>query len=561
MMTTSRRLFIRQLGKIATLLFGTTRLSSGGAEGATPTMAAEKAPGGAKANRAARGAAPAERPPSVQRKRIATPAFVQITDAPVFRGDGDGPTWLLANRTLMIKWAHPGGDWRDRDDVARGENHYAIGNADGIGDIAIDVTALVARLHARNTGMYLRFLAGNAWLASKTHATASGPRLHVVTSEGEFDPPCIADTYLSESTSSSLGAEPGMQSPALIKFDLSSVSGTVTSATLTLAVTYLYAPCRIAVDYLDCPALAIANRANGIEGIAARVAKDKDLANHPSVLLYDDLVSADYVRANFQGIAPGKDASQPAGCPTEVIDWPQYGLKALRCWRDPPAQRLISWHHWAEPKQNPPKPWQRDFGDGWEHLFCRYLLEIGEDVFLHMTEAGMKIPGMAGTYSWSTSGARTLPEPANDGTWEARLWHSGVSKAHPHVYATMVYLYAAEHPLSIYDGQGTNENPMRGLLKAGQVISLEQEIKVNTITNGAPNRDGVIRVWQDGVLIFERTNVYLRKYPNVRIQSIPWVNIYHGGMGIPSGPFHYDIGGICVAREYIGPPKVLAAKR
>jgi hypothetical protein len=546
------------LGKATALVVGTTRLSRSSAEATRPIAAADATRGAAKPAASAREAVPAKRAPT-RSKSFSTPPFVQITDAPTFRGDGDGPSWIYANRTLMIKWAHPGGDWRDREDVAQGANHYATASANGVGDIVVDVTSLVARLRARNTGIYLRYLAGNAWLASKAHATARGPRLHVVTSEGEFDPACVADTYLSASTVTPLGAEPGMQSPALLKFDLSSVSGALSSATLTLAVTYLYAPCRIAIDYLDCPAVAIPNRVNAVEGIAAKVARDRDLANHPGVLLYDDLVSADYVRTNFQGIAPGKDATEPAGCPTEVIDWPQYGLKALRCWRDPPASRLISWHHWAEPKQNPSKRWQRDFGDGWEHLFCRYLLEIGEDVFLYMTEAGMKIPGMAGTYNWSTSGARTLPEPRSDGTWEARLWHSGVSKAHPHVYGTMVYLYAAEHPLSIHSGQGTTANPMRGLLKAGQVISIEQEVKVNTFTNGAPNRDGVIRVWFDGVLVFERTDVYLRKYENVRIQSIPWVDIYHGGMGIPSGPFHYDIGGICVATEYIGPPRLLAA--
>ena len=270
-------------------------------------------------------------------------------------------------------------------------------------------------------------------------------------------------------------------------------------------------------------------------------------------------MSKDYIRTNFQGVA-GEGAGQ--GPPNltnnaDIVQWPQYGLSAARVWSITTNQRLISWHHWAEPKQNPPKSWQRDFGNGHTHLFFRYLMEIGTDVKTGMNELGMKLPGMAGTYDFSNSGAVTLPAPRADGTWEMRLWHTGVSpRAHPDIYRLATYYYGVEHPLSQFSGLGDTRFT-KGFLKAGRVYSIEQEIRLNTLTNGVANADGIERVWIDGVLMYENTAVRIRGYDNVRIQSIPWMNIYHGGLGMPIAPFHYDIGGIVISTEYIGPPKLL----
>jgi hypothetical protein len=35
------------------------------------------------------------------------------------------------------------------------------------------------------------------------------------------------------------------------------------------------------------------------------------------------------------------------------------------------------------------------------------------------------------------------------------------------------------------------------------------------------------------------------------------VNVYHGGMGLPSQPFHYRIAKIAVSSSYIGVPSEL----
>ncbi len=505
------------------------------------------------------GAPPAPVPPSAA-------LTVQMTDAAVFVGDLDGPTWELANRPMLVPWVNPGGDWRDSANVAQGNAHYAV-SADidysyySTRDVTLPVTALVSRLLSNNTGIYLLNTKGEVKIASRSHAMLPGPRLHIVTTTGIFDPPCIVDTWVSPSTNQPMGAQDTFEFPAIIKFDLTGVTGTVTSATLSLSVYLLYAvPAQITADYLDPPSLNLTASGsvvgNRVEGIAATVAQDSALASHPSVLIYDNLISKDYIFSNFQGIA---GAPPTIADNLQIIDWPQYGLKAARVWSITTNQRLISWHHWAEPKQNPPKPWQRDFGDGYTHLFFRYLMEIGTDVKAGMTELGMKLPGLAGTYDFSNSGAVTLPQPPNDGTWEMRLWHAGVSpRANPDIYGLATYFYGVDHPTSQFSGNG-QVRFTKGFLKAGRVYSIEQEIKLNTLTNGVANPDGVERVWIDGVLMYENTGMRIRGYDNVRIQSIPWMNIYHGGLGFPSAPFHYDVGGLVVSTEYIGPPKLVGS--
>lgn len=100
--------------------------------------------------------------------------------------------------------------------------------------------------------------------------------------------------------------------------------------------------------------------------LAATVARDTDLAAHPSVLLYDNLVSKEYINARFQGI--GNPPNPPTVAENvEIIPWPQYGPSAARCWAITTNQRVVAWHHWAEPKRAG-VPWTRDCGDGHEHF-------------------------------------------------------------------------------------------------------------------------------------------------------------------------------------------------
>ncbi len=88
---------------------------------------------------------------------------------------------------------------------------------------------------------------------------------------------------------------------------------------------------------------------------------------------------------------------------------------------------------------------------------------------------------------------------------------------------------------------------------------IEQYLKLNTISgpydevgNGQANPDGVLRVWVDGVLSYERTNIRWRRHPEMGIQGF-WFNWYHGGTRPPLHDMHYRMNHVVIAREYIGP--------
>ena len=326
-------------------------------------------------------------------------------------------------------------------------------------------------------------------------------------------------------------------------------------------------------------------------GIAAKVTRDVDLASHSSVLIYDNFVSKQYIKDNFQGLG------DPPNPPTidanvEIIDWPQYGLSAARCWAITTNQRVVAWHKWAEPRR-PGKAWTRDYGDGHEHLFIRYLICLGEDLEQGFVEQGAKMPGGAGTYDWSTSGAVTLPAPSPYGTFEMRMWHGKPTGGRVQLGC---YAYLVQNPDNLdgtagrdasigrFSGSG---NPEFGkflsdaYLYLGRIHCVEQEIRLNTVKDRAfrlpppygnlaqdqaaidatidnANPDGVLRFWIDGALVYEQTRLKIRGEDRVRIQDIPFFNYYHGGLGFPLAPFHVDFGALCVATEYIGPPLMRA---
>src|SRR4029079_10296097 len=133
-----------------------------------------------------------------------------------------------ANAALGVRWKKPGGDWRDRDDVPHGTNPYARITADAVKGFSADVTALAARLLARNTGIYILQESGLSNIASRNDGNvANDPRLRIITSDGTFDASCLADTWLTPSSAYPLGGDTIVKNPILLRFDLSGITGTL----------------------------------------------------------------------------------------------------------------------------------------------------------------------------------------------------------------------------------------------------------------------------------------------------------------------------------------------
>ena len=88
----------------------------------------------------------------------------------------------------------------------------------------------------------------------------------------------------------------------------------------------------------------------------------------------------------------------------------------------------------------------------------------------------------------------------------------------------------------------------RGFLARDRWYCIEQQFKVNT-----PGRkDGVLRAWIDGYLVYEKTDVRVRDVPRIRIEQV-WMNVYHGGREAAASELHLFIDSVVIARDYIGP--------
>jgi peptidoglycan hydrolase-like protein with peptidoglycan-binding domain len=495
--------------------------------------------------------------PAPQPAPIPVPAsasqLVQLSE------DWDGPTWDYADKPLMISWNHPGGDWIDADGTAMGAAPYAVANINAFAEqtLTFDAKNLVKKLLTENTGILIHEIVGATppAFASKERSDKPAPSLHIVTDHGTYDAPLLVDTYLHSAAGSSLGTENRLDPPIILKFDLSEVKGNIESATLNLYVVAVYAgtpiPLPLAADYLDMPVLVTdpAKQLGGVRaGLASTVAKDSDLASLAPVLLYREM--------------------DPIKTPTE---WSNYGMasnKEYKTWSDgTKAVRLSSyipeygtntvtlssWHLYAQPVGNPPKPYERNLNDGYEDLYFRYQLMIDPDVKFGMNEIGVKLPGMGGMYDgWP--GLPNYDGHLDEAGWSGRMLHGQQGPGNPDVYRLKWYWYGANHSVN---------SPDRGAamltdtsLKAGKIYSMEQHVKLNTKNaNGTWNSDGVLEYWVDGVRVYHDDAVLIRANEVIQIQDIPFMNVYHGGTQAPSKPIHYELGPTVVATKYIGPPK------
>ena len=504
-----------------------------------------------------------EKPPKPAPPRTQKPAAsrVKLADTPL-----DGATWGFANKALEIKWVNPGGDWRDVAGAAQGTAHYATASAKP-GPVDVDVTALAKALKIENTGIHVSRVSGATlniaprWvfpLGNPPMQNPQAPKLKIVTDKGTFACVCIAADYIASSAGWAI-AGPDLKPVTLLKFDLTALAGTVQSAVLTLTVTNVYAggvP-TLAFNLLDMPPIISdpARELGGVQlGIANEVSSDAELRNHRDVLSYSDLTDEAAIKRDYAVGAP----TSTGGMVFERDA--KYGFTWAHCYAAPTDSRNVAWHKWCQPVF-PGKPYSRPyvFGEahGYQEMYVRFMFRIGSDLRAAFNEEGMKLPGLAGTYNWSTSGARTLPVPR--GGWETRLWHTKGSDAHPHLYRGATYFYG--EPAQGNSGSDGYFNKAIFCFEAERDYCVEQHVKLNTPKpDGTYNRDGVYQVWIDGVLVDDRHDMFFRKYPEVEIQDLPFVNLYHGGMKLPKSRYHHSLASFVVSQKYIGPPTPLSRK-
>jgi len=186
-----------------------------------------------------------------------------------------------------------------------------------------------------------------------------------------------------------------------------------------------------------------------------------------------------------------------------------------------------------------------------EEIFFRYYLRFDPD-WRNATFGG-KLPGFDGTYGRAGWGGR--PVNGRDG-WSARgLFHS---RAGGTSTAAGFYCYHAD-----MRGQYGSELEFKPPLEHGRWYCVEMYVKLNTPAGPGEAKgrnDGILRGWIDGQPAFEKTDLRFRDVDTLRIEAV-WVNVYHGGATqTPQEDIHLYLDNMVIARSYVGPAKLKAAR-
>lgn len=441
-----------------------------------------------------------------------------------------------------LPWTTPGGDY-----FATPEATHSAPTA---GTMLVDVTAHAQLLLEANTGLIVRKTSGAA-IRFALKSSPQAPVLAITTNLGTFDCPCETLCWIDSSASYPITDQIG--APALMRFDLSSVQGSLISAQLRWNVSIVYsgsAP-QLAINVLDLPTLVTSpSAAIGNPTPPAAVSGD--------YLFEVDCTDETTIRENFRVVHLAVGS-------IEYIPDPD-GFTWARINASLEAETQANWIRFAQPTNASPTAlngaaWRRSYVQGeslgYDEVYFQFRFRIGEGFYDAFNEQGCKLPGLEGRYEYSSSGAVTSPPPVTDGTWEGRLWHGGKHSKHRGLYRGAIYWYGMDHPINQYYGTpgGLDRyfNQCNFMFKEGVDYTIEYHVKMNTIINNVPQSDGVLEVWIDAVLVHRETNVLIRKYPEVQIQSIPIMQWYHGGTGnYPLAPCYVEWGAIKAATRYIG---------
>ena len=186
----------------------------------------------------------------------------------------------------------------------------------------------------------------------------------------------------------------------------------------------------------------------------------------------------------------------------------------------------------------------KEIGTEPEEIFFRYYLRLAND---WKPSADGKLPGISATYSQAGWGGRK-----SDGRsgWSMRgffLRPPGTGNPFHDLTPVGTYAYHADMESDYGDNWFWSVGG-RGFLERDRWYCIEQQFKVNTLGR----KDGVLRAWIDGYLVYEKTDVRVRDVPRIRIEQI-WMNVYYGGRETAASELHLFIDNVVVAREYIGP--------
>lgn len=505
-----------------------------------------------------------------------------------------GPTPDLWHRRLTVAWKRlyaPGnakrglGNWLDAAQAPDGTTPFASSAPLTAGGqvASLNATALVARwlVPGQNRGAFLITRSNTslfpvAFFGRLDGTPANRPTLTVVTSSGTFSIAASCNAWWNKS--SSFGAPSGVEwrlaadsTPAILRFDLSAVTGTLTSATLTCKVKSFPdgGSTGQVVDLFEAdPPDLISPEIVGspVTGIAAAYASYNAFkaSGHANLLFADDFESPGPFDAGFTPAAPRVfDAAR--GTTYALGQISQGGQLSVD------SRREVSTGVAPTGTISPVVP----------ELFGQYSLYL-EANFGTTNDDAIKIPAMGVQFGyWNPAGywQQTTGNGGSPGTGlkvapAANTANNFSYEGHSVRFLTGVDPAAGDDDpyvgwfgIGIYPYNLDQIGPFpAGEVFPGIVIRRERwyaidiRVKQNTMSGAqdglgnfaTANPDGVYQVWINGYLAYSKTTFRWRRHADFGVQGI-WLDVYHGGQTLAPRTMNYRLDRVALASSYIGP--------
>jgi len=467
-------------------------------------------------------------------------------------GTANGANRDYYNRVARLKWKNFMGDWADVAGQAQGSQPFASSTLTTSGEWASwDVTNLVTAWMDGtylNQGFDLRGLGGgkvfNARSKESTE-TAFHPRL-VMTADGTTHTLAAeADTYLDSSTFTPLGRSErlrlGGSRPVLIRFDLSSIQGTVTEAWLEVYPYESSGSGNAVIGVFRSNQTHMVGVIPVEQGLAAKYPGDVGIENDPDVLFFES-----WEQTNWEDRWTFVDSHSTLQPPVSAGG---YGPLDGQSWRVENRKGETGGANAKWRFSNPDK-----LGAEPEEMYFRYYVRLDTDWHVD-PPAGNKFPGFAGIYGTAGNGGNQ-----SDGTngWSARgHYYTDVPIGNPAAGLTAIgnYVYHADMQDFFGDLVYYQRNYL-GLIERNRWYCIEQYLKMNT-----PGvKDGILRAWVDGQFAYEKTTWRWRSadppiipgLDQLRIEDV-WLNVHHGGTIPTPESYHMYFDNLVIAHSYIGP--------
>jgi hypothetical protein len=175
-----------------------------------------------------------------------------------------------------------------------------------------------------------------------------------------------------------------------------------------------------------------------------------------------------------------------------------------------------------------------------EELYFRYYVRFNDTWQRNGDGEIGKFPGFDAAYGTNAGHGCTRSTGTNG--WSARM----ISFDRGSQNQVGFYAYHVDMPESC--GEHMVWTPM---LDRNRWYRIEAHVRVNTISGGRGNNDGVLEGWVDDQLAFRRTNLRFRDVSSLRIESI-WNNVYVGGSWVADRNMAIHFDNMVVARNRIG---------